>query len=130
MRKIVLMILLAVFSSTAAADWFKVGSSDAGNATAYSDPSTILKNGSKVKMWTLLDFRIAKTIGDETYLSTRQKNEFDCNKRKIRLLTISMHSGNMGSGNVIYGNSNIGNWLVVPPDGLGAIFWKFACGKK
>jgi len=130
MRKVILLMLLAVESSSAMAEWVKVSSSDDGNATAYVDSSTILKNGSKVEIWTLLDFRIAKTTGGKTYLSTRQQNEFDCKERKRRLLTYSLYSGNMGSGNVVYENSNIGNWDVIPPDSLGEDFWIFSCDRK
>ncbi|MGA7750836.1 MAG: surface-adhesin E family protein [Gallionella sp.] len=130
MRKVILLMLLSVVSSNAMAEWVKVRISDDGNATAYVDPSTMLKDGSNVKMWALLDFRVAKTTGGETYLSTKQQNEFDCKKTKIRLLTFSLYSGNMGNGNVVYESPNIGNWDMFFQGGLGEAFWKIACGKK
>jgi hypothetical protein len=111
-------------------EWLKVSSSDDGTSTAYVNPSTILKNGGKVKMWVLLDFRIVKTTGGNTYLSARQENEFDCKEIKRRLLSYTLHSGNMGTGNVVYQDSKLGNWEVVNPDSLVEILWKFACGMK
>lgn len=54
MRKTILMLLLAVVSSSAEAGWIAVG--DGENMTTYADPTTIRKTGDRVKMWALLDF--------------------------------------------------------------------------
>jgi hypothetical protein len=48
MRKPILMMLLAVVSSSAAAEWVELGSNEI--STAYSDPATIRRNGDMVKM--------------------------------------------------------------------------------
>jgi len=130
MPSAVLMLLLAVASLDAMAAWVEVRVSKDGNATAYVDASTNVKTGSKVKMWALLDFRLAKTMGGKTYLSTRQQNEIDCSKKTIRLLSFALYSGNMGNGDAVYESSNIGNWDKVSKDGLDKMFMDTACGKK
>jgi hypothetical protein len=48
MRKLILILLLAVLSSSAMAEWIKVGAND--NSTIYADPATIRKEGNMVKM--------------------------------------------------------------------------------
>jgi hypothetical protein len=130
MLKAILMLLLAVVSSSAMAEWVEIRISKDGNATAYVDASTNIKNGSKVKMWALLDFRFAKITGGNAYLSTRQQHELDCKKKKTRLLTFSLYSGNMGDGRVVYRSSSIGNWDVVSKNGLDKMLLDIACGKK
>jgi hypothetical protein len=128
-RTIFLLLLVFVYSN-AAADWSRVRVSDDGNATAYMDRSTILKEGGKARMWALLDFRLAKTSGGETYLSTRQHDEFDCQKRKIRLLRFLLYSGNMANGEVVYESHDIGRWTTFSAGELSEELWKAACAKK
>ena len=60
MRKTILMILLAVASSSPAAEWVKVSENE--TAAIYVDPATIGKAGDLVKMWRLLDFKAVKHV--------------------------------------------------------------------
>jgi hypothetical protein len=46
MRRLILSVLLAVVSSSAAAEWVEVGRAD--TITAYADPATIRKAGNMV----------------------------------------------------------------------------------
>jgi hypothetical protein len=39
-------------------------------------------------------------------------------------------SGNMGSGEAVFSNSDESKWEPVAPDSLDQALWKFACGKK
>jgi len=126
----ILLLFLSIVSSNVMAEWVEFLISKDGNATAYVDPSTNIKKGSKVKMWALLDFRFAKTAGGKTYLSTRQQHELDCKKKKLRLLAFSLYSGNMGNGNAVYESSTTGNWEVVRKIGLDKMLWDIACGTK
>jgi len=47
MYKVILMMLLAVVSSSAMAEWVEVDTSD--DSTYYANPNTIRKSGNKVK---------------------------------------------------------------------------------
>jgi hypothetical protein len=113
MRRMILVLLLTAFSSSAMAEWVKVSNVDGGDITFYTDPSTIRKNGKLVKMWELQDYLTART--GENYLSVKIQNEYDCKNEKTRLLFLSTHSGHMGGGDLVEMNNNPGEWIPVPP---------------
>src|SRR5471030_1082964 len=55
MRKTILMMLLAVVSGSAAAEWEEVANNE--NATTYADFVTIRKEGNLAKMWDVIDYK-------------------------------------------------------------------------
>lgn len=128
MQKLILMMLLSVASNSAMAEWVALAEQD--SLTPYVNPHTISKNGSKVTMWWLADFKEVKNVAGITYLSSEAQGEFDCQEENARTLTYRWYSGNMGSGNVVFANDNQQEWKPVPPDTLIEVVWKFACGKK
>lgn len=128
MRKIILMILLAVASNSAMAEWVKVASNE--NTTIYVDQSTIQRAGKMAKMWHLTDFTTPSKDMGEAYLSTKDQNEYDCKESKLRRRASSEHSKNMGGGKVVYKDTYTSRWKPVPPDSGIEILWKFACLKK
>lgn len=128
MRNVILMMLLAVASNSAMAEWVNVGSNE--NVFIYVDPTTIQRAGNMAKMWHLFDFKYVKEDMGEPYLSTREQNEYDCKEEKYRRRATSQHSKNMGSGKVVYSDSYTAKWKPVPPDSGIEIMWKFACLKR
>lgn len=129
MRKAVLMMILAVVSSSAMAEWVKVSVNE--DFISYANPATILKNGNMVKMWCLYDFNAPQRMGDNRpYLSVKEQNEFDCKEEKMRTLSSSSHSGAMGGGIVIRANSEPGKEKPFLPGSAGEVLYKFACGKQ
>jgi hypothetical protein len=129
MRKAILMILLAVVSSSAAAEWVAVGAND--HSYTYVDPGTILKMGDKVKMWHLVDYNAVqvKATG-RRYMSERWQYEYDCKERWARMLNSLAYSRSLGEGVTVEGDWNAQQWEPVPPDSLVYYLWKFACGKR
>ena len=128
MRKVILMMLLAVLSSNAAAEWVRIGKNRIG--TVYADPTTISRSGNMAKMWDLLDYGAALLTADgKPYLSTRTQYEYDCEEEKSRLLEVSAHSGNMASGETVHRDANPHGWRPNVPDSGTARLWKLACGK-
>jgi hypothetical protein len=132
MRKAILMMLLGVMSSSAAAGWVEISRSDDADMTTYADPATHRKKGNRMKMWTLFDYKTAQVVsGDKPYLSQKAQKEYDCKEEQSRTLVLTSHSGNMGGGEVVYSNYNVnGNWEPVAPESIVEDMWKFACGKK
>jgi hypothetical protein len=137
MRKLILMMLLAVVSSCAMAEWVEVTSTD--EKTFYANPATIRKKGNMVKMWELVDVKpsgftksmqVFSESKEEFCMSTREQEEFDCKKEQTRTLYISTHSGNMGEGELISRSSNPGKWEPIVPNSIDESLWKFACGKR
>lgn len=128
MRNVILMMLLAVASNSAMAEWVNVGSNE--NVSIYVDPTTIQRAGNMAKMWHLFDFKYVKEDMGEPYLSTREQNEYDCKEEKYRRRATTQHSKNMGSGKAVYSDSYTAKWKPVPPDSGIEIMWKFACLKR
>ena len=129
MRKTILLMLLAIVSGSAMAEWIQVSETDTN--TVYADPATIHMAARTVKMWSLYDFKAVQSIdGLKPYLSSKQQYEYDCKEMKSRRRASSQHSKNMGGGKVVYSDTYTSKWKPVPPDSGLEILWKFACLKK
>ncbi len=128
MRKAILMMLLAVMSSSAVAGLVEFG--DTEDSNVYADPSTIHREGNRVKMWILEDYTTPKM--DEIlgpFISVKRQDELDCKEEQSRTLYISFHSENMGEGEVVGIDETLGKWTPVIPESVGETQWKIACGK-
>lgn len=109
-------------------EWEKISESS-DKATYYGDRDTIRKNGDRVKMWNLVDFKSVQNDGsDKQFLSTKMLTEFDCQEEKYRSLALIFHSENMGAGKVVYSNSDPQKWEPVSPRSMSEVMLKFACG--
>jgi len=126
MHKAILMILLAVVSSSAMAEWVKV--SEDKLVTAYADPTTIRKLGDKVKMWALWDYSTAQEGDSKPYMSVRIQNEYNCKKEIHRQIFATVFTDNMLKGNKIDTQGGR-DWEPITPRTFGEALWKFACGK-
>lgn len=119
--------LLARLGRTAA--WLQLGYNDSLNF--YVDLATIRKAGDRVNMWYLIDF--SKPDKVRLGMSITTNAEYDCKEPRVRQITASSHSGNMGRDEVVFSNSDPGKWEPVSPALIGSIktsLWKFACGKQ
>ena len=114
------------------AEWSSVFESVDGNETIYVDFKSIRKIGNnKVELWYLLDFKKTQQSVDYSYLSSVVHDEFDCDKKIIRMLNLSFYSGNMRRGEVVWSNSNIKEkpHSIMVGTTTETVF-KLACGKK
>lgn len=133
MRKAILMMLLAVVSSSAMAEWVVVTRSENGANTVYVDPATIRKAGNKVKMWELFDYKTMQAQVSNRglpYMSSKSRSEYDCKEEQSRTLASSYHGENMGGGGVIYTDDEPGKWRPVSPESINEALWELACGKQ
>lgn len=127
MSKTILMLLLAVVSSGAVAEWINVSTDESGSSI-YADPATIQKVGNRVKMWVLFDYRKATLDAGDRIMSIRKHEEYDCKETQVRLLYISKHSGRFTEGKMVYLNDIPNNeWVPVAPDSILEDLWKYAC---
>ena len=130
MSKLALMLLLAVASSAAMAGWEKVGSR--GTTGTHIDRASIRKAGDIVEMWNLFDFKTARNdyfSPAAPLLSQKVKAAYDCKTEKTRILAISGHAGNMGTGKSVYSVFDVGEWEPVPAGTIVRTLWKTACVK-
>jgi len=130
MHKITLVILLAVMSSSAMAEWVEFAEDDEETLTVYANPTTIRKSGNMVKMWRLTDFKTAQGNTGKHYMSSKRQDEYDCKEERLRIIALVVYSKNMGKGKVVGSTDNkLYDWFPVTPDSLDETIWEFACGK-
>lgn len=132
MYRTIIMMLLAVVSSSAMAEWVEVDTSRRVGLTAYADLTTIRKFGNKVEMWVLYDYRIAQTNARKPYMSIKGQWRYDCKKEYQQPIYEILLSKNMGKGEVIAKAiyKETVKWLPVSPDSVGMVYWKLACGQQ
>ena len=127
--KLLIAALLALFSTSAMAEWTAVSFGD--KQTTYADLATIRKSGNKVKMWRLYDRKVAETVAaNKPFLSIAGQDEYDCKEEISRTLTYTFYSKNMGAGEVVYSSGNAHDEFepITPGSGIETLF-KVACGK-
>ena len=130
MRKSLLMLMLIFISTSVMAEWTALKwSHEDGGLTLFVDYTTIRKEGAKVKMLSLVDFKVIEKDEIDLY-SSRAQNEYDCKEKQIRQLFYSLYSDSMGKGKMEHANSEHLNWLPVQPGSMEEAMWKAACDKK
>ena len=130
MNKLLFTLILALISTSAMAEWTKVGESDSkGGYTAYADIASIRKAGNRVKMWALFDYQIVQKASGVEFLSEKIRREYDCKEKQMRKLAFSLFSWNMEDGDLIRSYSQPQKWEIVPPDSIDEAEWKVACSE-
>jgi hypothetical protein len=128
MRNAIVMLLLAMVSGSAAAEWSKFWVDNTGSQ--YFDSASIRRTGSIVKMWVLNDFNKAQAVSAKQFISQKVQWEIDCKDERMRIVFLSNHAENMGGGVTVYSDSDAFNWVPVSPESMRAILWRVACGRN
>ena len=130
MKKLLLTLALTFVSTSAIAEWTKVGESDKkGGYTAYADLASIRKVGDRAKMWALFDYKIVQKVSGVDFLSEKIRREYDCKEEQMRILAYSLFGWNMESGDLIRSYSQPQKWEAVQPGNIDETEWKVACGE-
>jgi hypothetical protein len=129
MKRLFLITLLLLSSGPTYAEWVEIRETDYG-MTVYADPHIIHSKVNLVKMWELYDYKTIQTIAGDSFLSSKSQHEYDCAEELDRLIAFIRLSGNMGSGTVVFSNSDEQQWEPVQPNSIGETLWTFACAKK
>jgi len=56
--------------------------------------------------------------------------EYDCDQRRVRLLSAIDFSGHMGAGEAVSTSAGPGRWESIVVGGVDEAYWKTACGAK
>ena len=96
MKRIFLVLILSVISTTASAEWTLIQTSDDGNL--YVDFDTLQKTDNLVTISTLNDFYNRQ---DKNELSTKWREMHDCKNKRFKALNIEYYAEKMGQGKVI-----------------------------
>jgi hypothetical protein len=127
MSKLILMILVFVSNSAAAEleEWVYVV--EGNKETIYASPSSIHKDGNKVKMWSIQDYKMPKSVVWGSVYSIKVQVEYDCKEELSRLTYFSAYSKNMAKGEILYSSTSIDDWTPSAPDSTGIVVFKYAC---
>ena len=128
MKKILPALLLTLASGSALAGWSPV-QPDNGIFSAYADLNSIKRIGGKASMAGLYDFRKGDlTPEGKSFFSTTVLREYDCEARKVRLLSHVDFSEPMGVGTAVSAGARPGRWEKVMRGAVDEVYWKVACG--
>ena len=130
MKKLLLILVLALMSSSVMAEWIRVDYDSGNGSTTYVNFFTIEKSDRTVKMWSLVDYKKAQERAFlPLYLSINRQNEFNCMEGQMRELYAAYHAKNMGEGKVTFSDNTPDSWSAVLPDSIDRELWKYACEK-
>ena len=113
MKKIILLLALA--SGSAYAEWSRVGNFN--NGDFYIDRNTFsIKDGVR-EVWSLMDYRYTQMDSNKNiFRSSRAMLQLNCPEKKARIIHMSFFSGQMLRGNEISKMGMLKDWEPVPPD--------------
>lgn len=121
--------MLFTANTCAAEDWVLIDEND--NAAHYIAPSRLVKNGEKIKIWTMYD--TTNKAGLAGYPSTKSgilQNEYNCKEEKSRIIYEVAYSGSMGSGSVLNAYPDETKFKPIVPGSINETIFKFACNKN
>jgi hypothetical protein len=128
-----LITFLVLSSGPAYAEWVAVEKDYLlpGLQTVYIDPDTILREGSLVTVWQLVDFKAMQGGRSPTrFFSTMTHKQFDCVGKRFRLLAFTEFTDGMGTGEPTVGYVDKDTWLSVQPESITQALWEVICSKK
>lgn len=123
-------LLLALLSAGAAAEWTAVRGGDYIH-TPYADKASIRRQGALARMSGMYDFsRQDFTPDGKGLYSSVVLREYDCDRRRVRLLSSIDFSGHMGAGEAVGTSTRAGRWESIVEGGVDEAYSKVACGAR
>ena len=122
-----LLLFSLIFPSYSFADWSLVHQDDADH---YIDFSLMSKNGHKARAWYLQNYAEPQTIKNLQYRSIKNRSEFDCKARKMRILAYALYPEPMGQGHASFHKGEALDWQSIKPKTLNDLYLKQVCSKK
>jgi hypothetical protein len=130
MKKVIVIALLITSVSTSAlAEWTFTGGGGL-NYDLYVDYGSIRKNGNKVKMWEMQNFKTLQEAGGVKYLSAASQYEYDCQEETMGQIAIIAYEENMAVTSVSHDEFVRVKTSPVPPNSIAMFMWKIACGRE
>jgi|GEM_PF-2890109 len=120
------MFMLSVASTSAMAEWIKLGGSEM--SSIYANSSITPAKGNKVITWQIMDFSSAQVASGQKFLSIKSRNEFDCKKKQGAVLQSTLYSGNMGKGYAFNTDTTPSKSSSITPETAEELSWNYACG--
>ncbi len=97
---------------------------------AYADPDTVSRAGDLAQMRDLIDLKSPRSSPyGKQHASSTAHSEFDCRNSRIRTIAFSLHSGQMGDGDLVETVAESNRWLPVAPGTLLGVLLQLACSQ-
>ncbi len=119
-----ILLLVFIFPIQSYADWSLVHQDDADH---YIDFALLSKSGHKVRAWYLQNYSELQTIKNIQYLSVKNRSEFDCKTRKMRILAYALYSESMGQGRAVFNKGEGLDWQSIKSKTLNDLYLKKVC---
>lgn len=132
MRKAILMMLLAVVSNSAIAEWVQLENSDIRSRDQfYYDPTSISRKGDISKMVILIHLSSREfDEGKESWIESRKFNaEYNCVEDLWKMLSLYNYKNEMGNGKLVSKDTKPTKWMPTN-GGLQNLFLDIACKEK
>lgn len=122
MKRLIFALLTLSFSTSAAAEWVKVGETEEG--AFFIDPESIRSNGHFRRVWVVTDMKKLVVEGAKSY---RVQWEYDCKKERSRVLYLSGHSRHSATGEMLFSTQAPQEWEPSPPGTPDALIREIVC---
>ena len=109
-----------------AADWVELQSEP--EATLYTQPSTIQKEGDNATMWVLINYK--QPLLDKTgkqVLSDKLHYQYHCKDKMESIIATTAYTGPMASGDIVNENPDAPQVTPIAPGTLAEVMFKQAC---
>jgi len=127
MRKILLGLFLFTASFNAMAELKMVSEDEI--KIIYIESTSIEHHDGFIEMIGVFDFKTVHTSdANKSYRSLKFRDEYNCESRQKRNLTITVYADAKAEGEIISAYSDPSKWQAV--SGVGEILWKLACDVK
>jgi hypothetical protein len=119
-----LLLLSLLFPIYSFADWSLVYQDDSDH---YIDYVLMSKSGHKSRVWYLQNYAEPQTLKNLQYRSIKQRSEFDCKTKKMRILAYALYPETMGQGRALFNKGTALDWQAVKPKTLNDLYLKLVC---
>ena len=135
MKRIMLFFMIVLFSSSAVAEWTRLGNDGELGGEIFINKKSINKVGNIAKIWTLTNYAKRQSAGGKKQLSTKSWYEYDCQNEQYRTLILYWYSGHMGKGKIVYSEIVYSGRILakmqpIIPNSAVERIWKITCGKE
>jgi hypothetical protein len=130
MKKLIFLLLL-LLSTNVLAEWTLIESANGEDGfDVYVDTQSMRRDGDKVKMWNMYDYKKVK-VDVKRYMASISRVEYDCKEETLRLLDLFWYTGNMGKGEPVFSNTNIKKESIsIMPETIHEALFNIACSNK
>ena len=137
---VLLCIIIFLRAESVHAEWVAIEKDylDPGLRTIYIDPDTMSKEGARVTVWQLTDYKMLQggvgfgpfMMGPHRFFSAKTQKQLDCEPKRIRLLEYIEYLNPMGTGMASHGYVDPTAWLPIEPASVNHALWETLCVKN